>query len=101
MSLLSSTCQTLLCAPIPGRKFVFRLLADYMCLYLFLTIPEADYDYDYDNYGYSDYRGGYSDPYYEEYSNDDYYEYQPAPAPRGRGKPPMVGVGFNRVDPTG
>lgn len=29
-------------------------------LYLFV-------DYDYDSYGYSDYRGGYSEPYYEDY----------------------------------
>ncbi|XP_050297203.1 heterogeneous nuclear ribonucleoprotein Q isoform X3 [Anthonomus grandis grandis] len=31
----------------------------------------GDYDYDYDYYGYGDYRGGYSDPYY-----DDYYRYE-------------------------
>ncbi|XP_043232975.1 heterogeneous nuclear ribonucleoprotein Q-like isoform X2 [Amphibalanus amphitrite] len=54
---------------------------------------DVDYDYDYDMYGYGDYRGGYSDPYYDEYSNDDYYYDYPAsaPAPRGRGKPPMAG----------
>ncbi|CAH1099814.1 unnamed protein product [Psylliodes chrysocephalus] len=48
----------------------------------------GDYDYDYDYYGYGDYRGGYSDPYYDDFYRyeDYYYDYQPAQTPaRGRG----------------
>ncbi|KAJ8920437.1 hypothetical protein NQ315_005305 [Exocentrus adspersus] len=48
-------------------------------------------DYDYDYYGYGDYRGGYSDPYYDDYYRyeDYYYDYQPAPTQaRGRGRQP-------------
>ncbi|XP_072386267.1 heterogeneous nuclear ribonucleoprotein Q-like isoform X4 [Diabrotica undecimpunctata] len=51
----------------------------------------GDYDYDYDYYGYGDYRGGYSDPYYDDFYRyeDYYYDYQPAPTPaRGRGRQP-------------
>ncbi|XP_049821165.1 heterogeneous nuclear ribonucleoprotein Q isoform X1 [Aethina tumida] len=51
-------------------------------------MSRGDYDYDYDYYGYGDYRGGYSDPYYDEYYRyeDYYYDYAPAPTqPRGRG----------------
>ncbi|XP_037079859.1 heterogeneous nuclear ribonucleoprotein R-like [Pollicipes pollicipes] len=64
---------------------------------------DVDYDYDYDMYGYGDYRGGYSDPYYDEYSNDDYYYDYPAssPAPRGRGKPPMAGRSRGVMGPRG
>ncbi|KAH0999380.1 hypothetical protein HUJ05_012129 [Dendroctonus ponderosae] len=39
----------------------------------------GDYDYDYDYYGYADYRGGYSDPYYDDYyryEDYSYYDYQ-------------------------
>lgn len=46
-------------------------------------------DYDYDYYGYGDYRGGYSDPYYDDYYRyeDYYYDYAPPPPPaRGRGR---------------
>lgn len=46
-------------------------------------------DYDYDYYGYGDYRGGYSDPYYDDFYRyeDYYYEYQPVPTQaRGRGR---------------
>lgn len=49
-------------------------------------------DYDYDYYGYSDYRGGYSDPYYDDYYRyeDYYYDYPPAaPQARGRGRQPQ------------
>ncbi|XP_025833582.1 heterogeneous nuclear ribonucleoprotein R isoform X3 [Agrilus planipennis] len=53
----------------------------------------GDYDYDYDYYGYGDYRGGYSDPYYDEYYRyEDYYYDYPPPAPpqaRGRGRQPQ------------
>ncbi|XP_049849732.1 heterogeneous nuclear ribonucleoprotein Q isoform X4 [Schistocerca gregaria] len=52
----------------------------------------GDYDYDYEYYGYSDYRGGYSDPYYDDYYRyeDYYFDYPPPPPPaRGRGRPPQ------------
>ncbi|XP_018580131.1 heterogeneous nuclear ribonucleoprotein Q isoform X1 [Anoplophora glabripennis] len=51
----------------------------------------GDYDYDYDYYGYGDYRGGYSDPYYDDFYRyeDYYYDYQPTPTQgRGRGRQP-------------
>lgn len=51
----------------------------------------GDYDYDYDYYGYWDYRGGYGDPYYQDYYryDDYYYDYPPAsPTARRRGLPP-------------
>uniref|UniRef100_A0A1B6GGE8 RRM domain-containing protein n=2 Tax=Cuerna arida TaxID=1464854 RepID=A0A1B6GGE8_9HEMI len=53
------------------------------------TMGRGDYDYDYDYYGYGDYRGGYSDPYYDDYYRyeDYYYDYAPPPPPaRGRGR---------------
>lgn len=49
-------------------------------------------DYDYDYYGYGDYRGGYSDPYYDDYYRyEDYYFDYPPPPPqaRGRGRQPQ------------
>nr|CAD7456548.1 unnamed protein product [Timema tahoe] len=51
----------------------------------------GDYDYDYDYYGYGDYRGGYSDPYYDEYYRyeDYYFDYPPPPPTRGRGRQPQ------------
>ncbi|KAK9879000.1 hypothetical protein WA026_003815 [Henosepilachna vigintioctopunctata] len=51
------------------------------------SMGRGDYDYDYEYYGYGDYRGGYSDPYYDDYYRyeDFYYEYPPAP-PQGRGR---------------
>ncbi|XP_063243886.1 heterogeneous nuclear ribonucleoprotein Q isoform X4 [Bacillus rossius redtenbacheri] len=51
----------------------------------------GDYDYDYDYYGYGDYRGGYSDPYYDEYYRyeDYYFDYPPPPPARGRGRQPQ------------
>ncbi|XP_011878625.1 PREDICTED: heterogeneous nuclear ribonucleoprotein R isoform X5 [Vollenhovia emeryi] len=52
----------------------------------------GDYDYDYDYYGYGDYRGGYSDPYYDDYYRyeDYYFDYAPPPPPaRGRGRQPQ------------
>ncbi|KAJ9576866.1 hypothetical protein L9F63_006565, partial [Diploptera punctata] len=52
----------------------------------------GDYDYDYDYYGYGDYRGGYSDPYYDDYYRyeDYYFDYPPPPPPaRGRGRQPQ------------
>lgn len=61
------------------------------------SMGRGDYDYDYDYYGYGDYRGGYSDPYYDDYYRyeDFYYEYPPAPSQaRGRGRQPQpVGRG--------
>ncbi|XP_043285812.1 heterogeneous nuclear ribonucleoprotein R isoform X2 [Venturia canescens] len=49
---------------------------------------EMDYDYDY--YGYGDYRGGYSDPYYDDYYRyEDYYYAPPPPPARGRGRQPQ------------
>ncbi|XP_032454354.1 heterogeneous nuclear ribonucleoprotein Q isoform X17 [Nasonia vitripennis] len=50
------------------------------------------YDYDYDYYGYGDYRGGYSEPYYDDcYRYEDFYfDYAPPPPPaRGRGRQPQ------------
>lgn len=46
---------------------------------------QRNYDYDYDYYGYGDYRGGYADPYFEEYygpSYEEYYDYGYATPPR-------------------
>ncbi|XP_067209807.1 heterogeneous nuclear ribonucleoprotein R isoform X8 [Linepithema humile] len=54
------------------------------------ALKEIDYDYDY--YGYGDYRGGYSDPYYDDYYRyeDYYFDYAPPPPPaRGRGRQPQ------------
>ncbi|XP_058800636.1 heterogeneous nuclear ribonucleoprotein R-like isoform X7 [Phymastichus coffea] len=54
------------------------------------ALKELDYDYDY--YGYGDYRGGYSDPYYDDYYRyeDYYFDYAPPPPPaRGRGRQPQ------------
>ncbi|KAB0802321.1 hypothetical protein PPYR_04507 [Photinus pyralis] len=56
------------------------------------AMGRGDYDYDYDYYGYGDYRGGYSDPYYDDYYRyEDYYcDYPPAPPQaRGRGRQPQ------------
>ncbi|XP_011878624.1 PREDICTED: heterogeneous nuclear ribonucleoprotein R isoform X4 [Vollenhovia emeryi] len=58
----------------------------------------GDYDYDYDYYGYGDYRGGYSDPYYDDYYRyeDYYFDYAPPPPPaRGRGRQPQPQVNEN------
>ncbi|XP_034938327.1 heterogeneous nuclear ribonucleoprotein R-like isoform X5 [Chelonus insularis] len=52
----------------------------------------GDYNYDYDYYGYGDYRGGYSDPYYDDYYRyeDYYFDFAPPPPPaRGRGRQPQ------------
>lgn len=55
-------------------------MSDYVCV-VFIV------EYDYDFYGYTDYRGGYSEPYYDELYADYYYDYPPnggvAPAPAG------------------
>ncbi|XP_044592384.1 heterogeneous nuclear ribonucleoprotein R isoform X1 [Cotesia glomerata] len=63
------------------------------------TLKEIDYDYDY--YGYGDYRGGYSDPYYDDYYRyeDYYFDYAPPPPPaRGRGRQPQpAGRGRGQV----
>ncbi|KAK6617031.1 hypothetical protein RUM44_005388 [Polyplax serrata] len=50
------------------------------------AMGRGDYEYDYDYYGYGDYRGGYSDPYYDDfYRYDEYfYDYTP-PLPPARG----------------
>ncbi|XP_075218912.1 heterogeneous nuclear ribonucleoprotein Q-like isoform X2 [Lycorma delicatula] len=58
------------------------------------AMGRGDYDYDYDYYGYGDYRGGYSDPYYDDYYRyeDYYFDYAPPPPPppaRGRGRQPQ------------
>lgn len=56
------------------------------------SMGRGDYDYDYDYYGYGDYRGGYSDPYYDDYYRYEeyYYDYPPAPPQaRGRGRQPQ------------
>ncbi|XP_074104281.1 synaptotagmin binding cytoplasmic RNA interacting protein isoform X3 [Cotesia typhae] len=61
----------------------------------------GDYNYDYDYYGYGDYRGGYSDPYYDDYYRyeDYYFDYAPPPPPaRGRGRQPQpAGRGRGQV----
>lgn len=48
-------------------------------------------DYDYDFYGYSDYRGGYSDPYYDEYyrnyEGEYFYDYPQSGVPPTTGGP--------------
>ncbi|KAG1663622.1 Heterogeneous nuclear ribonucleoprotein Q [Nymphon striatum] len=59
--------------------------------------PGRDYDYDYDYYGYGEYRGGYSDPYYDEYygrgfDEYEYYGYGPSPM----AMPPMHGPQMGR-----
>ena len=48
-------------------------------------------DYDYEYFGYGDYRGGYSDPYYDDYYRyeDYYFDYPPAPPARGRARQPQ------------
>jgi len=55
-----------------------------------------DYDYDYNYFGgYTDYRGGYSEPCYDDYyPYDDYFDYGgfAGPGPRNRGR-----AGFDRV----
>ncbi|XP_055698291.1 heterogeneous nuclear ribonucleoprotein R isoform X1 [Phlebotomus papatasi] len=54
----------------------------------------GDYDYDYDFYGYSDYRGGYSEPYYDDYyrsyDGDYYYDYSPSGVAPAAGGPPRT-----------
>lgn len=64
-------------------------------------------DYDYDFYGYSDYRGGYTEPYYEDYyrrSDGDYFDFPAsgmAPAtmagPRYTSRSNSVGFGLNQI----
>ncbi|XP_026672057.1 heterogeneous nuclear ribonucleoprotein Q isoform X6 [Ceratina calcarata] len=64
----------------------------------------GDYDYDYDYYGYADYRGGYSDPYYDDYYRyeDYYFDYAPPPPPaRGRGRQPQPAGRGRGVAPRG
>lgn len=54
-----------------------------VCVYWFTFV-----DYDYDFYGYSDYRGGYTEPVYEDYNrpyeDEFYYDYP------SNGVPPVV-----------
>ncbi|XP_059478509.1 heterogeneous nuclear ribonucleoprotein R isoform X3 [Neocloeon triangulifer] len=63
-------------------------------------LTRGDYDYDYDYYGYGDYRGGYSDPYFDDYYryDDYYYDYalHPSAAPRGRGRQPQPAASRGR-----
>ncbi|XP_015174200.1 PREDICTED: heterogeneous nuclear ribonucleoprotein R isoform X6 [Polistes dominula] len=66
------------------------------------ALKEIDYDYDY--YGYGDYRGGYSDPYYDDYFRyeDCYFDYAPPPPPaRGRGRQPQPAGRGRGVVPRG
>ncbi|KAL6441074.1 hypothetical protein ACFW04_003427 [Cataglyphis niger] len=66
------------------------------------ALKEIDYDYDY--YGYGDYRGGYSDPYYDDYYRyeDYYFDYAPPPPPaRGRGRQPQPAGRGRGVVPRG
>ncbi|XP_018314452.1 heterogeneous nuclear ribonucleoprotein R isoform X2 [Mycetomoellerius zeteki] len=66
------------------------------------ALQEIDYDYDY--YGYGDYRGGYSDPYYDDYYRyeDYYFDYAPPPPPaRGRGRQPQPAGRGRGVVPRG
>lgn len=67
--------------------FGFRIITDRQ---IFCCV-----DYDYDYYGYGDYRGGYADPYYDDYYRyDDFYDYGYGPGPRSRGRagPDRVGL---------
>lgn len=67
-----------------------QLDISWLNLGLFVMCVFIDYDYDY--YGYGDYRGGYSDPYYDDYYRyeDYYFDYAPPPPPaRGRGRQPQ------------
>lgn len=61
---------------------------------LFVLFFILDYDYEY--FGYGDYRGGYSDPYYDDYYRyEDYYYDIPSAAPPARGRarqPQPVGL---------
>ncbi|KAK3925341.1 Coiled-coil domain-containing protein 80 [Frankliniella fusca] len=56
-----------------------------------VNLKERWSDYDYEYFGYGDYRGGYSDPYYDEYYRyeDYYFDYPPAPPARGRARQPQ------------
>ena len=55
-------------------------------------------DYDYDYYGYGEYQGGYSDPYYDEfYRYEDYYYDYPPPPLGGRGRTKSAPVGSHSV----
>lgn len=53
----------------------------------------SDYDYDYDYYGYGDYQGGYSDPYYDDYYRYEDYYYPPEFGGHGGGPGPSMGGG--------
>lgn len=60
-----------------------------VCLLFYIIV-----DYDYDFYGYSDYRGGYSEPYYDDYyrsyDGDYFFDYPPSgvnPAAGGPQRP--------------
>lgn len=54
---------------------VMMLMCDMFVIFIIV-------DYDYEFYGYSDYRGGYNDPYYDEYYRNydggEYYDYFPS-----------------------
>ncbi|KAG8237069.1 hypothetical protein J437_LFUL005176 [Ladona fulva] len=64
--------------PVPGAHMIRAAIA------------RGDYDVDFEYYGYGDYRGGYSDPYYDDYYRyeDFYYDYLPPP-PRGVMRRPL------------
>lgn len=70
------------------RNKIFYSVISYQQQHLVLFL-----DYDYDYYGYGDYQGGYSDPYYDDYYRyeDYYYDYSPYPMGRGRTKSVPVG----------
>lgn len=69
-----------------------------MWLYLYQKFGEILFviDYDYDFYGYTDYRGGYTEPYYDDYyrsyDGDYYFDFPPS----GVGPGPLAGNGPQR-----
>lgn len=58
-------------------------MKQFKILYIFLSLPNAIFiDYEYDFYGYSDYRGGYNDSYYDDfyrtYDGEYFFDYPPS-----------------------
>lgn len=59
---------------------------------------------DYDYYGYSDYHGGYTEPFYDDiyrtYDGDYYFDFQPAAnGPQRYSRSNSVGFGFKQIFP--
>lgn len=58
-----------------------------------VSLSLAPLDYDYDYYGYGDYQGGYSDPYYDDYYRYEDYYYPPEFSGHGGGPGASMGGG--------